>query len=75
MQNSKNRTGWGKSKYLGVSMRINKSSISWKAEINSDNKRKYLGVFKSEELAAIAYNEAAEKLHGEFANLNIIEQY
>lgn len=75
MQNSKNRTGWGKSKYLGVSKRINQSSISWKAEINAENKRKYLGVFKSEEAAAIAYNEAAKVLHGEFANLNIIEQY
>lgn len=72
-QNSKNRTSWGKSKYLGVSPRRQKDKISWKAEINSENKRKYLGVFESEEAAANAYNVAALELNGKYANLNIIE--
>jgi len=32
----------------------------------------YLGYFKSKEKAALAYNEAATKYQGSFAELNII---
>lgn len=67
-KNMKNRTSRknSTSKYLGVCLERGKY---WKAQINS----KLLGYFKNEELAALAYNEAAIKHHGEFANLNKIE--
>lgn len=55
------------SKYLGVS----KSSPGrWSAAICKMKNYRFLGVFDSEEEAAMAYNEAAKVLHGEFANLN-----
>lgn len=63
---SKNST----SKYLGVN--IHKSTQKWHSQIRNGNKYIYLGLFEKEEDAAIAYNEAAQKYHGEFANLNII---
>lgn len=77
-QNSRNRQS-GKnssSKYLGVT--IDKEGIGkkrgalWRADIRHNGKRHYIGKYKDEEMAAIAYNEKAKKLHGEFANLNII---
>jgi len=68
-QNQANRKSYGKSKYLGVSYNRN---TYIQAYIGHNKRNIYLGVFKTEEEAAIAYNEAAIKLHGEFAKLNII---
>lgn len=68
-QNMKNRMAQRNktSKYLGVCWMQNR----WVAQIQSDNERpKQLGRFTTELEAAMAYNEAAIKLHGEFANLN-----
>lgn len=56
------------SKYKGVSWL--KESKKWRAAINIDGKKISLGCFVSESDAAIAYNEAAKKYHGEFARLN-----
>lgn len=83
-QNLKNRRSRGNSKYLGVYKKTNKikwktkngeekykESIHWEASIKPTNmKRIYIGIFKSEENAAIAYNIYAEKYHGEFARYN-----
>lgn len=73
-QNSKNRSPWGLSRYLGVSIVRHKTCVRWEAKIFSDGNRKYLGSFKTEEDAAIAYNDAAKIFHGEYANLNIIQK-
>jgi hypothetical protein len=43
------------------------------ARITVNKKNIYLGLFDSAKDAAIAYNEAAIKYHGEFANLNKID--
>ena len=75
-ENNSNRTGYGISKYLGVSKntfkRKNKNNTvifsCWVAQI----KGKKLGNFKTEIEAAEKYNEYAKIIHGEFANLNII---
>lgn len=42
--------------------------------ITVDKKRKYLGRFENQIVAALAYNEAAVKYYGEFAVLNTIKR-
>jgi hypothetical protein len=66
-QRANQRKSWGStSRYKGV--RKYKTG-KWEAYI----KGKHLGTFYTEEAAAAAYNEAATKQFGEFANLNVIE--
>lgn len=65
-QNNMNKAARGKSQYLGVSYL--RKYIQAKIRING--KTTHLGYFKTEQLAAYAYDEAAKKYHGEFANLN-----
>lgn len=69
-QNSVNRppTKNSVSRYKGVSPMKKR----WQVHIVKDGVQTYLGLYKSETEAAIAYNEAAKKLHGEFAYLNKI---
>lgn len=55
------------SKYIGVCW--NKSHKKWVARIGG-YKRVYLGSFKDEKEAALAYDKAVKELHGEFAVLN-----
>lgn len=57
------------SKYLGVYL-SNWAVKKWKAQITKNNQKFFLGHFDSEEDAACAYDAAAKRLHGEFANLN-----
>lgn len=73
-QNCANRTSRGGSRFLGVSRFQQKGKVKWRAFICSNKKNNYLGLFDNEEQAAIAYNKAAKELHGDFANLNIIQQ-
>ena len=69
-QNAKNRISYGVSKDLGVYFHI--MSGKWEAKIKSNKQSIYLGLYKKETDAAKAYNKAALKYHGEFANLNVI---
>ena len=47
-----------------------KSNFGWTAKIEAGRKQTYLGTFQTREAAAKAYDEAAKRLHGEFAVLN-----
>lgn len=69
-QNQRNRRHpqKGTSKYLGVSWK--KLENKWDAQIKRGSESRFIGTFKTEIEAAKAYNEAAKKHHGEFANLN-----
>jgi len=60
------------SQFKGVSWR--KSHKRWVAYIRHNGCRKHLGLFADEQQAAFAYNSAATKLFGEFANLNSINK-
>lgn len=86
-ENQRNRKACGVSKYLGVAWWVKKTtyfrkktqdyrtstSSAWLASIKVANKKKHLELFKTEEAAALAYNDAAAKYHGEFARLNVIQ--
>lgn len=69
-QNQKNRTKTTgcSSRYKGVSW--NEQTQNWKSSICSDGQRYHLGSFDAEVEAALAYDNAARRLHGEFAALN-----
>ena len=58
--------------YKGVSW--SKRDKKWMAYIKIKNKFNNLGYFNIKEQAALAYNDAAKKYHGEFARLNKIER-
>lgn len=67
-ENLRNKMASGRSKYLGVAYCGSGRYI--RARIYTNGKSIELGRFPTEELAAAAYDEAAKKYHGEFANLN-----
>lgn len=54
--------------YKGVC--LDKNRNKWVSKITFDYKREFLGYFDDEEDAALAYDERASKLFGEFAVLN-----
>ena len=57
-----------RSKYKGLEW--DRTQRKWKARIQINNRKIYLGSFTSEIDAARAYDRAAMKYHREFANLN-----
>jgi hypothetical protein len=65
-QNQMNKKHYGTFKYRG----IGKSGNKFKSQICLNGKSTYLGTFDTEEGAAHAYDEAAKRLFGDFANLN-----
>jgi hypothetical protein len=78
-QNGMNRTRSKRrmySKYKGVSkctkISNGKTYSYWQVRIGFDKKTIWVGEFDNEVEAAIAYNTAALKYHGNFANLNKI---
>ena len=60
--------------YKGVTAIRTKNSVKYMAQIGVASEHKYLGVYDSKIEAALAYNKAAKKYHGEFACLNTFEQ-
>lgn len=69
-ENMRNRTSAhnSTSQFLGVS--LCKKTNKWRAHISNNKKLISLGTFINEKDAAITYNQAATRLHGNFANLN-----
>ena len=58
------------SQYLGVYW--HKRHKKWSSQVRHNGKRYHLGMFTCEHQAALAYNKKAIEIHGEFANLNVI---
>lgn len=56
----------GTSKYKGVHL----GTTAWVAQIRSESKRYHLGSFQTQEEAALAYDQKALELFGEFAFTN-----
>lgn len=67
IRNQKPRDGYT-SAFKGVF--FHKVAKKWTAQIRDDYKRIHLGLFVTEIEAARAYDEAAKRLHKQYANLN-----
>lgn len=71
-QYNKARQSNGTSQYKGVWYDAVKGF--WKASIRFQDKRLYIGQFKTELEAAIAYDRLAIEIQGKFAKLNILTE-
>lgn len=69
-ENHRNRGSYknARSSYKGVFQGTHQ--VGWTAKISHLGKQIYLGSFKKELTAAQEYDDAARRLHGEFARLN-----
>ncbi len=72
LQNQMNATGREDSNSIYKGVCWHKRIQKWRAQIHLNRRQKFLGYYKNEEDAAMAYNKKAKELFGEFAKLNII---
>ncbi len=63
-----------KKRYKGVFLLQGKRKKKWQSIIIFNRERHYLGTFATEQEAAMAYNDAATQLFGEYACLNVIDE-
>jgi hypothetical protein len=73
--NSMNKSAWKKTKGKYKGTFYIKRNKTWKSQITICNKTFYLGTFKTEEAAAIAFNRKAAEIREEFACLNDIKNW
>lgn len=69
-ENNRNRRSQHNATYRLKGVHLHRPGV-WRAVIDADGKRHSLGVFKTPEEAAAAYDEAARRLHGEHAKTNL----
>lgn len=60
------------SSFIGVD--FHKKSGKWRASIKSEGRPLYLGIYEDEYLAAVAYDDASEQVHGDRPNGTIREK-
>jgi len=74
-ENNCNKPSWaGQSRYKGVSLRKDSPHKPWRAIVYYGGRKHCLGSYKTEEEAALAYNEAARQYQGEYAVLNDVPE-
>jgi hypothetical protein len=73
LQSTTNRGKFKNSSSIYIGVSCDKDKYGWIAQIQKNKKKMYLGYFKNEIDAAKAYNDAAIRMFGEFANLNKID--
>lgn len=66
-ENNQNKTGTNRLGYKGVTLTRN---YYYNAALRNNKRKVHIGNFATKELAALAYNRAAEKYFGDFACLN-----
>jgi len=71
LENNRYRHGW-KSKVKVKGVFWEERTQKWRAGIGLGSKKYWLGRFASAEQASVAYDEAASRLFGEFAQLNAL---
>jgi hypothetical protein len=67
---NKSKRKYASSKFKGVHWDSTRGG--WLVKIKRQGAETYLGFFDSETEAALAYNEGAKMIHGEYARLNVI---
>lgn len=70
MKHRRKTVGRLTSQYKGVALRVRGNCRRWQADIQHNGKHIYIGAYLTEHEAALAYNAAAMRLHGDYSLLN-----